>query len=90
MIDHWRRVFPSDRFFEVDYEALVTDRERITRQLITFTGLQCNDACLQPERNGRTVGTLSVWQARQPVFSTSIECWRWYEPWVGELRQLVP
>jgi hypothetical protein len=89
-MDHWRSVLPADRFFEVDYEALVTDRERISRQLITFTGLQWNDACLQPERNGRNVGTASVWQARQPVFTTSIERWRRYEPWVGELRQLVP
>ena len=90
IMDHWRSALPSDRFFEVDYEALVADHERITRQLITFTGLQWNDACLQPERNGRNVGTASVWQVRQPVFTTSIERWRRYEPWVGELRQLVP
>lgn len=27
IMDHWRSALPSDRFFEVDYEALITDRE---------------------------------------------------------------
>jgi hypothetical protein len=36
------------------------------------------------------VATASVWQARQPVYATSIERWRRYEPWLGELRQLLP
>jgi hypothetical protein len=28
--------------------------------------------------------------ARQPVYSTSIARWRRYEPWLGELRELLP
>jgi tetratricopeptide (TPR) repeat protein len=89
IMDHWRTVLPSDRFLEVDYETLVGDREAVTRKLITFTGLGWHDACLQPERNGRAVTTASLWQARQPVFRTSVERWRRYEPWLGELRQLL-
>lgn len=86
---HWRTVLPCDRFLEVDYETLVADREAVTRKLITFTGLGWHDACMQPERNGRAVTTASLWQARQPVFRTSVERWRRYEPWLGELRQLL-
>jgi hypothetical protein len=36
------------------------------------------------------VKTASVWQARQPVYKTSVERWRRYEPWLGELRELLP
>jgi tetratricopeptide (TPR) repeat protein len=89
IMDHWRTVLPSEHFLEVNYEALVADREGVTRQLIAFTGLDWHDACLHPERNGRTVTTASLWQARQPVFSTSVDRWRHYEPWLGELRQLI-
>ena len=46
--------------------------------------------CLSPERNKRTVRTASLWQARQPVYSTSVARWRRYEPWLGELRELLP
>ena len=90
MMDHWRTALPSDCLLEVDYERLVSDdRETIIRRLIDFCGLNWHDACLQPERNKRTVNTASVWQARQPVFATSVERWRRYEPWIGEFRQLL-
>ena len=89
-MDHWRRVLPPDRFIEVDYEKLVADREAETRRLIAFIGLDWDEACLQPERNERIMRTASVWQARQPVYKTSVERWRRYEPWLGELRHLLP
>ena len=90
LMRHWREVLPADRFLEVDYEALVSDREAQTRRLIAFCGLQWDDACLQPERNQRAVRTASVWQARQPVYRTSVERWRNYEPWLGALAELLP
>jgi hypothetical protein len=31
-----------------------------------------------------------MWQARQPIYRTSVERWRSYEPWIGELLQLLP
>ena len=58
----------------------MTDRERVTRRLIAFTGLDWHEACLEPERNERRVRTLSVWQVRQPVYTTSVARWRHYEP----------
>ena len=90
LMDHWRRVLPADRFTEVDYERLVDDREAETRRLVAFTGLEWDDACLAPESNRRVVRTASVWQARQPVYKTSVDRWRRYEPWLGELRELLP
>ena len=89
LMDHWRRVLPSDRFMDVDYERLVTDQEEVTRELIAFCGLQWSDACLAPEHNERAVKTASRWQARQPVYASSMQRWRRYEPWLGELRVLL-
>ena len=90
LTDHWRSVLPRDRFIEVQYETLVADRQAETRRLIAFIGLDWDDACLAPERNPRVVGNASSWQARQPVYKTSVERWRRYEPWLGELRELLP
>ena len=87
---HWRSVLPADRLLEVDYERLVADREAVTRRLIDFCGLDWHDSCLQPERNQRPVTTASLWQARQPVFTTSVARWQRYAPWLGELRSLLP
>jgi Sulfotransferase family len=90
LMDHWRRVLPPGRFTEVRYETLVANREAETRRLVEFCGLDWDDACLAPERNARVVKTASMWQARQPVYATSVERWRRYEPWLGDLRELAP
>lgn len=90
LMAHWRSVLPADRFVEIPYEELVADREPWTRRMIEFCGLQWDDACLHSDRNTRPVRTASVWQARQPVYQTSVARWRNYEPWLGPLRELLP
>ena len=85
---HWREVLPSDRFHEIDYEALVQDRESVTRQVIGFLGLDWSEACLHHEASATQVSTPSRWQVRQPVYATSVGRWRNYEPWLGCLKDL--
>jgi tetratricopeptide (TPR) repeat protein len=89
LIDHWRRVLPVDRFIEVDYEELTRAPEPVIRQIIASCGLAWHDACLRPESNPRAVNTPSKWQARQPIYRSSVARWRRYEPWLGALRALV-
>jgi tetratricopeptide (TPR) repeat protein len=88
LMAQWRALMPADRLLEIEYELLIADREALTRRMIAFCGVPWDDACLTPEANLRLVKTASVWQARQPVYRTSVERWRRYEPWLGELRQL--
>jgi tetratricopeptide (TPR) repeat protein len=89
LIGHWRSVLPADRFLEVDYEDLTREPEPVIRRIIAACGLPWHDACLRPESNPRAVNTPSKWQARQPIFRTSVARWRHYEPWLGPLRALV-
>jgi hypothetical protein len=89
LVDHWRSVLPADRFIEVDYEELTRESEPVIRRIIAACGLAWHDACVRPECNPRAVNTPSKWQARQPIFRTSVGRWRRYEPWLGPLRALV-
>jgi tetratricopeptide (TPR) repeat protein len=89
LIDHWRSVLPADRFIEVDYEDLTRAPEPVIRRIIEVCGLAWHDACLRPESNPRAVNTPSKWQARQPIYRTSVARWRRYEPWLGPLSALV-
>jgi LPS sulfotransferase NodH len=89
LINHWRSVLPADRFIEVDYEDLTRAPEPVIRRIIAACGLAWHDACLRPESNARAVNTPSKWQARQPIYRTSVKRWRRYEPWLGPLRALV-
>ena len=89
LMDHWRTVLPPDRFIEVDYEELTRNPEPEIRRIIAACGLAWDDACLRPECNPRRVNTPSKWQARQPIYRSSVDRWRRYEPWLGPLRALV-
>jgi len=90
LTDHWRAVLPADRMIDVDYEEAIAAPEETARRLIAFCGLEWDPACLSPDRNVDAVRTASRWQARQPIYRTSVERWRNYEPWLGELRELLP
>lgn len=89
LVNHWRNVLPLERFVEVDYAELTREPEPVIRRIIAACGLPWNDACLRPESNPRAVRTPSKWQTRQPIYRTSVERWRRYEPWLGPLRALV-
>lgn len=83
LMEHWRSVIPADRFLDINYEELVTNREEVTRKALEFLGLPWSDACMRPQENKRIVKTPSLWQVRQPVYTSSVGRWKRYEPWLG-------
>jgi tetratricopeptide (TPR) repeat protein len=90
LMEHWRNVLPSSCLLEIDYEELVAAPEPVIRRMIDFCGLEWNEACLRPEQNRRVIKTASLWQARQPIYGTSVSRWRRYEPWLGVFNRLMP
>jgi len=84
LMAHWRSVLPLP-ILDVSYESLVNDPESVSRSLIRFCGLPWDERCLSPHLARRKLATASVWQARQPVYSSSVGRWRRYEPFLGPL-----
>jgi hypothetical protein len=90
LMDHWRSVLPV-AMLEVQYEDVVGRTEEVSRQMIEFCGLEWDDRCLRYYENRRPVQTSSVWQVRQPIYSTSVGRWKHYakhiEPLVRALAR---
>jgi len=84
LMRHWKSCFP-DQIFELRYEDMVADQERMSRKLIAFCGLAWDDACLNFHEQKSTVRTFSQAQVRQPVYASSVERWRRYERHLGPL-----
>ncbi len=61
------------------YERLVADPANHAMKVLALLGLDAHDAVLAPERNSRTVFTLSHEQVTKPINSGSIGRWRNYE-----------
>ncbi len=85
LMAHWHSVFPG-RIHDVQYESLVADLETVSRAMLAYLGLEWDDNCLDFHRTARPVSTASHWQVRQPVYTSSVQRWRHYEPYLEELR----
>jgi tetratricopeptide (TPR) repeat protein len=88
LMDHWRRVCPLP-ILEVTYEELVADIEAGSRRLVEFCGLPWNDSCLRFYENPRAVRTVSKFQVRRPVYSSSVGRWRRYADHLGPLQRAL-
>ncbi|TWU02257.1 tetratricopeptide repeat-containing sulfotransferase family protein [Stieleria varia] len=86
MIRHWESVLPMP-IHTVDYEDLVSDPETHSRALIRHCGLEWQESCLQFHNNDRSVHTPSKWQVRQPMYRSSVEKWRRFEPQLRTIHQ---
>jgi tetratricopeptide (TPR) repeat protein len=83
LMAHWR-ARPPLALFEVDYEDLVADQERVSRELIAFCGLEWEAACLKFHQTKRPVRTASLNQVRRPIYGSSVGRWRHFD------RHLTP
>jgi len=88
LVDHWRAVLPPGALLEVQYADLVRDKEKLSRRILEFIGLEWDESCLEFHTAARPVLTSSFWQVRQKMYSSSIDRWRHYEKFIGPLRGL--
>jgi len=85
---HWHGLFPTE-IFDVQYEELVMNQEKISRQLIEHIGLEWDDKCLDFHLNKRIIKTASTLQVRQPIYKNSINRWKQYERHLEPLKAIL-
>lgn len=88
LMAHWHALFPG-QIMEVCYENLVEDTEGWARQMIAHLGLEWEPGVLNFQEVERAVKTASMWQVRQPVYTTSKERWRNYDAHLGPLEEAL-
>jgi tetratricopeptide (TPR) repeat protein len=85
LMDHWNQVLPGF-VLKVQHEDVVADLETQVRRMLDFCGLPFEESCLEFHKTERNVRTPSSEQVRQPIFSTALEQWKHYEPWLEPLK----
>ena len=88
LMDHWDEVLPG-KVLRVQYEDVVGDLEIQVRRILDHCGLEFEPGCLSFHRTERAVRTPSSEQVRQPIFTSGLDYWRNYEPWLGPLRDAL-
>lgn len=88
LMDHWEALFP-DGIFEVRYEELVNDPERISRALVDNLDLPWDARCLEFYKNTRAIMSPSNIQVRHPVYKVSVDRWKRYEKHLAPLIEIL-
>jgi len=85
LMDHWDKVFPG-QILRVQYEDVVDDLHTQVERILTFCGLEMEQACLEFYKTDRLVRTPSSEQVRQPIYQQSIEQWKKFEAYLHPLK----
>lgn len=85
---HWHEVLPG-RIFEVPYEELVANPEKVIREMLEFCELPWEDNVLRFYETRRPVKTASIQQVRQGIYTDSAARWRRYEKFLGPLLEVL-
>lgn len=88
MMEHWKKVV-SLSMLEIQYEELVADQEKFSKEIIAFCGLDWDDRIMQFHETERDVATASYGQVRQPIYTSSVARWKKYEKYLGPLKEAL-
>ena len=88
LMAHWDEVIPG-YVLRVQHEDVVADLETQITRMLDFCGVPFEESCLEFHKTERNVRTPSSEQVRQPIFSTALEQWKNYEPWLEPLKQAL-
>ena len=84
VMQHWKSLLKIP-IYEVQYEELVQNQEKISRELIEFVGLEWDERVLNFHETKRSVVTASYDQVRQKMYTRSTQRWKNYEKHIGKL-----
>jgi len=79
LCDHWKKMAP-DRILTVQYEDLVRNTDANIRKILKFCDLEWHADCERYFEKTRRLGTASFNQANKPIYLSSVEKWRKFEP----------
>ena len=84
IMDHWHQLFPGE-ILDLQYENLIANQEKETRELLDYCGLEWEDECLKFYETKRSINTASSEQVRQPIYKGAMHAWKNYESHIGPL-----
>lgn len=89
LMDFWKSKL-GDQLYEINYEKLVSNKEEEIKKLIKYCDLDWDSACLEHHKSKKTpIKTVSISQARKPVYKSSVNSNSNYEIYLSEMFNLL-
>ena len=84
MINFWKKKIPNF-IYEIKYEDLISDSTNQIKNLIKYCDLDWDQDCLNFYNNKNSIKTLSVKQARNKIYNTSVNSFKNYNKYSKNL-----
>ena len=89
IMNYWKKKLP-EFIYEAKYESIITNSEDEIRKLINFCDLEWNSDCLNFHKKKKTsIQTVSVAQARQPIYNSSVNSSSGYSEYLKEMNDIL-
>ncbi len=88
IMSFWDTTFPAS-FLEVNYENLTDDPKPAAQSLLEYCGLEWQEDCLRVQDRKRAIGTASLVQARQGIYTGSSQAWHKFAHHLDPLYQVL-
>jgi len=88
LMDHWNKVLPG-QILSINYEDLVHNFEDSVKIILDYCELPFEQSCIEFYKSKRSVKTPSAQQVRQPIYTSGLDYWKNYEPYLGDLKKYL-
>ena len=89
LMKHWKKTLPKF-VIDIKYEKIIQNPKQQIRSLVKSCNLSWNDNCLKFYNNKRAIKTASDIQARKKIYRSSVDSWKNYEKYLGEVFKRLP
>ena len=89
LMNFWTSKIEKD-VYNINYEKLVSDKENEIKKLLNFCELEFDSSCLNHHKSSNTpIKTVSVTQARKPIYTSSINKNEFYKNNLNKMFSLL-
>ncbi len=88
IMNFWKSKYTKE-IYDIDYENLIKNPEKETKNLVNFCELDWDENYLKFYENKKTVSTASLAQVRSPLYKSSIKKWEKFGEKLSELKKLI-
>ncbi len=88
LMEFWHNRFPN-RIYDLNYESLTENQLEESQKLLTFLGLDWQDAVMEFHKNTRNIATASNIQVRRKMYTGSSQEWGKYHDHLGPMLKIL-
>ena len=87
LMNFWNNKLPN-QIYNCEYENLVNNKLDETKRIISFCNLDWQDSCIDHTKNDTGIKTVSISQARKPIYKSSIKLSDNYLDYLNFLKKI--